>query len=250
MYAMIPFVEFPTRQFSINLALLTLNFSLNFNFLISILVALLAALGSDWLIQSHPHRDSRSLIRHGFIPALTAWVIGIPLGSLAIGLEWWAVLALSGLLLILVFISEYIVVDPHSAANMPASMGLTAVSFALFLTLAIAVHAAGIRLFLLLPTLVLSLFLLVLRSINLRSPYGQWNYFWTVGISFFIGQLVIGLHYLSIKPITFGLIIVAISYPLTIFAANLEEGLNGRKLWSEPMILFLIFSVLAMSINA
>jgi len=249
LYSMIPFVEFPTQQININLAIVVLNFSLNFSTIISFLVAILAALGSDWLIQSHPHRDSRSLIRHGFIPALTAWVIGVPLSSLSIGPEWWAVLALGGVLLVLVFIAEYIVVDPHSSVNIPASMGLTAVSFALYLTLAITVHAAGLRLFLLVPALVISLFLLVLRSINLRSPSGRWNYYWTIGISLFIGQVVIGLHYLPVKPLFFGLIIVAISYPLTIFASNLEEGLIGRKLWGEPIFLFVVFSTFALFIN-
>ena len=118
-----------------------------------------------------------------------------------------------------------------------------------YLTLAITVHAAGLRLFLLVPALVISLFLLVLRSINLRSPSGRWNYYWTIGISLFIGQVVIGLHYLPVKPLFFGLIIVAISYPLTIFASNLEEGLIGRKLWGEPIFLFVVFSTFALFIN-
>jgi len=249
LYSMIPFVDFPSQQINFNLAIVVLNFSLNFSTVISLLVAILAALGSDWLIQSHPHRESRSLIRHGFIPALTAWVIGVPLSSLSIGPEWWAVLALGGLLLVLVFVAEFIVVDPHSSLNIPASMGLTAVSFALYLTLAITVHAAALRLFLLVPALVFSLFLLILRSINLRSASGRWNYFWSIGISIFIGQFVIGLHYLPVKPLFFGLIIVAISYPLTIFASNLEEGLIDRKLWGEPIFLFMVFSLFAFIFN-
>jgi len=241
LYATVPFVNIPSQQININFISIVFSYRLEFASIISILVAVLAASGSDWLVQSHPNRDSHSLLRHGYIPALTAWVIGVPLSSLSIGPEWWVVLALGGLLLILVFISEYIVVDPHSAVHVPASMGLTAVSFALYLTLAITVRAAGLRLFLLAPALVISLFLLVLRSINLRAPFGRWNYYWATGISIFIGQLVVGLHYLPINSIVFGLILVAIAYSLTLFAENLEEGMVGNKLWVEP---FLIFSIL------
>jgi hypothetical protein len=245
LYAMIPFVDFPSLPIRINLFSIVFNYDLDFTSMISILVAGLAASGSDWILQSHPTRVSRPLLRHGFIPALTAWVIGVPLNSVSVGAEWWAVLALGGLLLILVFIAEYIVVNPHSAAHVPASMGLTAVSFALYLTLAITVRAAGMRLFLLLPTLVISLFLLILRSINLRLPLGRWNYYWSAGIAIFVGQLVLGLHYLPLNPLAFGLIIVAIAYSLTLFAENLEEGMLGRNLWVEPLFIFLIVTFMA-----
>ena len=249
LYATIPFVNLPSQQININIFSIVFAYRLDFTSIISILVAVLAASGSDWLVQSHPHRDSRSLIRHGFIPALTAWVIGVPLSSLSIGPEWWVVLALGGLLLILVFISEYIVVDPHSVVHVPASMGLTAVSFALYLTLAITVRAAGLRLFLLAPALVISLFLLVLRSINLRAPFGSWNYYWATGISIFIGQLVVGLHYLPVNPIVFGLVLVAIAYSLTLFAENLEEGMIGNKLWIEPLLIFSILIFISLVIK-
>ncbi len=247
-YAIIPFVTIPAEQIAINLPPFVFALDVNFGSLISLLVAILAALGSDWLIQSHPSREKRSLLQHGFIPSLTAWVIGVPLNSLEGGPEWWIVLTLGAALLVLILLSEYIVVDKNSVAHLPASMGLTIVSFSLFLMLAIAVRASSLRLFLMLPVLVGSLALLVFRALYLRNQGGKRNIFWMAAISLFAGQIVIGMHYLPLKPLTFGLIIVAISLGLTTFAINFEEGQQGRMLWFEPFLLLFVLLSLAVII--
>ncbi|OJX46115.1 MAG: hypothetical protein BGO78_04320 [Chloroflexi bacterium 44-23] len=245
-YATIPFVQLPAEKISINLPLVVFALDINFGVVISLFVAFLAALGTDWLIQSHPIKHNQSLLQHGFIPALTAWVIGVPLNSLESGPEWWIVLTLGAGLLVLVLISEYIVVDKNSSAHLPASMGLTIVSFALYLMLAIAVKASSFRLFLMAPALVFTLSLLILRALFLRTQGGIKNIYWTAAIAIFVGQIVIGLHYLPLKPLTFGLIIVAIALGLTIFAINFEEGQQGRLLWFEPVLL--MFSLLTLAI--
>ncbi len=247
-YAMIPFVQIPAEQIAINLPSVVFALDVDFGSLISLFVAILAALGSDWLIQLHPLKEKRSFLQHGFIPALTAWVIGVPLNSLESGPEWWIVLTFGAALLVLVLISEYIVVDKNSVAHLPASMGLTIVSFSLYLMLAIAIRASSLRLFLMLPVLVGALALLVLRALYLRNQGGKRNIFWTAAISFFVGQIVIGMHYLPLKPLTFGLIIVAISLGLNTFAINYEEGLQGRMLWFEPFLLLIVLLALAVII--
>ena len=248
-YAIIPFVKLPAQNIQLQLPGLFLQFNLQFGTLISFLVAALAAFGSDWLIQSHPRKETHIFFRHGFIPALTAWAIGVPLNTLGIGPAWWVVLALGGVLMVLVLVSEYIVVDPNSAAYVPASLGLTAVSFALYLILAIAIRAAGVRLFFMLPALIPTLGLLVLRSLYLSSN-GKWHWFWSVGIAVFVGQIAIGMHYLPIQSITFGLILVGLAYPLTNFVSALEDGRQSIGLWLEPLVLFLIFLLLALIIKA
>lgn len=247
-YSMIPFVTLPAEELVIALPGFVFSLRIDFGTVISFLVALLAAFGSAWLIQLHPAKHKQLVLQHGFIPALTAWVIGVPLNSLERGPEWWVVLTLGAALLVLVLISEYIVVDKTSMAHLPASMGLTAVSFALYLMLAIAIRAAGLRLYLMLPALVITLALLIFRTLDLRNQGGTRNIFWMASISIFISQIVVGFHYLPIKPLTFGLILVALSYGLTSFSANYEEGQQGRLLWVEPLSLMAVLLSMAIII--
>jgi hypothetical protein len=67
-----------------------------------------------------------------------------------------------------VFIAEFIVVDYSDTRHAPATMGLTAVGFALYLIVAIAVRAAHLRLYLALPALVIPMGLVMLRTLHLR----------------------------------------------------------------------------------
>ncbi len=110
-YALTPFVRIPETNLVLRLPFAVFVYQLSFNTIVSVLTALLAAVGADWLLRSHPHREGANLWLHVLLPALTAWAIGVPLSSLAIGPQWWAVFAMGGVLLVLVFIAEYIVVD-------------------------------------------------------------------------------------------------------------------------------------------
>lgn len=247
-YALVPFVEIPTQTLAIRFPWVVFNVEFNFVTIVSILVAILAAFGSDWLIQTHPGKNERSIWQHGLVPALTAWVIGVPLSFLETGIEWWAVVGLGGLLLVFVLVAEYLVVDPNSPAHLPASLGLTVISFALFLVLAIALQSSGVRLFLILPALTITLFFLVARSIYLRT-FGNWHWYWAAGIAFFVGQIVLGLHYLPVKPLSFGLTIVSIAYPLTLLVIAYLEKKRGISLFAEPATLFIFLGFMAIFTN-
>jgi hypothetical protein len=247
-YALVPFVQIPTQTLAIRFPWVVFDFTLDFGSIVSILVAILAAFGSDWLIQSHPKKGEHSVIQHGLIPALTAWVIGVPLSFLEVGIEWWVVVALGGLLLVFVLVAEYLVVDPNSPSHLPASLGLTVISFALFLVLAIALHSSGVRLFIIFPTLTVTLFFLIARSIYLRTS-GDWNWFWSAAIAFFVGQIVLGLHYLPLRPLSFGLSIVGIAYPLTLFVISYRENKRGPSLFLEPTIMFIFLGLMAIFTN-
>ncbi len=247
-YGLVPFIQIPSQGVLIRLPWVVFNFDLQYGTIVSLLVAILAILGSDWLIQSHPHKENQSLIQHGLVPGLTAWLIGVSLSFLEVGFEWWVVVGLGGILLALIFIAEYLVVDVHADAHLPASYGLTIISFALFLVLAIALQASGLRLFLLLPALVITVFLLISRTFYLRT-LGDWNFYWSLGIAFFVGQLTIGLHYLPIKPLTFGLLLVAIAYPITILVTGFNENKKDKTIFIEPAVLFIFLVLLAIFTN-
>jgi hypothetical protein len=244
-YAIARFVDLPAREITIPLPGLYLIFSLNFQSLVSVLVAALAAAGMEWLIRDHPGLGSQSTFQHWLLPCLTALVIGFPLNTLSSGPEWWIVFAMGGALLILVYIAEYIVVDAADIRHPHVTAGLTALSFALFLILAIAVRGAGMRLYLALPALVPAIWLLSLRTLYLRLG-GRWLFAWSTGIALVIGQLAAGLHYWPIGPIPYGLALLGPAYALTSYAASYEEGrlIPGRLI--EPAVMLVAIWSLAL----
>jgi hypothetical protein len=248
-YALLPFFQLPERRLVIEITGVLFVFRLSFNTLAAVLGAALAAAGTDWLLRGHPSLGKQSTYQHWLLPALTAWVIGIPLRSLEVGLAWWVVFAFGGLLLVLVLLAEYIAVDLYDVNHAPATIGLTAVSFALFLILVIALTAAGTRLYVLLPAVMLSIFLVALRTLYLRLN-GRWCLPWAVGIALVVGQVAAGLHYWPISPLRYGLLVLGLAYALTSVAGSLEEGRSGRGLWVEPVVMLTVLWGLALGTRA
>lgn len=248
-YALTTFVTIEPRSFSFNLLGVMLGFQINFRTIISVLVAALAASGSDWLMRGHPyfarHQAGRvQTLQHLFLPALTAWAIGIPLNNLRAGLEWWLVLAMGGILLVMVFVAEYSVVDVTDLRHPIAAVGLTALSFALFLLLAIAVRAAGFRLYMALPALIPAAALVSLRALYLRLG-GSWHLVWAALIAVIVAQAATGLHYWPLSPVRYGLLVVALTYALTSLAGAFQEGRPGRRWLVEPLVMLAIVAGLA-----
>ncbi len=266
-YAMLPFVQIPDRTLTLRIFGAAFLFKVNFSTVIAIISGGLAAAGISWLLRDHPYLERaaglpraaasagsaggilsgiwpyRSLFQHWMLPALTAWVIGVPLNSLAVGFQWWAVFGLGGLLLVLVLIAEYIAVDPYDTRHGPAAVGLTAVAYALFLILTIALVAAGTRLYILLPGLTGAIFLVTLRNLYLRL--GRWCFSWSAGIAIVIGQVATALHYWPLSPLSFGLVILGLAYALTSMAGSIEEERPGRSIWVEPVIMLIVLWGLA-----
>jgi hypothetical protein len=243
-YALIPFVRVPQNQFSFQLLGIRLDFELSYATLVSFLVAAMAAAGVDWMVRAHPHLGDQRTFVHWFTPALTAWALSVPLGTLELGLGWWAVFAFGSLLLVMVLIAEYIAVDTFDIRYALASIGLTAVTLALYLILAIAVRAAGLRLYVVLLTLVPTVGFLSLRTLHLRLG-GKWYIEWAIGISLAIAQVVVGLHYWPLTPLEYGLFVTGAAYGLTSLAGAIEERQIGRALWLEPVTMTAVFWVLA-----
>lgn len=247
-YALTPFVNLPERALSLQLPGMFIALRFTFPALISVIAAILAGTGSAWLFQNHPHYHDRRARIYWLLPALTAWAVGNTLGTLEVGPEWWAVFALGGALLVLVLLAEYIVLDDYDIRHAPASIGLTAVSFGLYLILAVAARAAGLRLYEILATLVPSMALLSLRTLFLRLN-GRWCIAWALGIALFVGQLAIGLHYFPTPPLRYALLLVGPAYALTSLAGGVEEGRPLRRLWVEPAIMLVAIGALAFLIQ-
>jgi hypothetical protein len=234
-YALTPFVNIPVSQLSFRVVGIIFEFQINYNTFVSILAAAISAVGAYWLVQTHSRSKSGSNIQHIILPALTAWVIGLPLRPIRFSPQWWVVFALGGALLILVYIAEYIVVDFANEWHAIAAGVLKVISFALYLLLAIALRAAQLRLYLLLPALVIPLALVALRTLYLQA--GKWMGAWAAGIAIITGQFAIGFQYLPLTPLSFGLLLLGPAYALTDIALSYQDRETWKGIWVGPLII-------------
>jgi hypothetical protein len=247
-YALARFVNLPAREIALQLPGIYLSASINIRTTVALLSASVTATGADWLLRGHPEISRSRTFEHWLLPALTAWVIGIPLFQLPLGLIWWLGFFIGGAILTSVLVAEYITVDPDDIRHSIAAAGLTALSFALYLTLAISLRLAGFRLYLILPAITFAAGLVSLRTLNLRL-YGQWAFTQAGVIAIISAQIVAALHYLPLSPISYGLLILGPTYALTSFLANLTEGEPIRQAIIEPGLVFALILVVAMWIR-
>ncbi|MFU8773068.1 MAG: hypothetical protein ACNA8H_11685 [Anaerolineales bacterium] len=247
-YGLSRFVVLPVRELSFQLPGLYLSVQVNENTMIGFLVASLTATGSDWLLQDHPAQKSKKTYQHLILPGLTAWVIAVTLLQLPFGLQWVIGFVISSTLLILVIVAEYIAVDPDDLRHPIATAFLVAISFTFYLVLAIALRSAEVRLFLMLPAMTFAGALVALRTLHLRLQ-GRWLFGLALVLAVIIAQITAALHYWPLKPITFGLVLLAPAYALTALAVNLAEGDPFRQAIIEPAVVTLVIWGLAVWIQ-
>lgn len=238
-YTLARFVHLPGRTFAVQFPGIYLEAVINARTLITLLAGVLTASGAAWLVSDHPALKTRGVFGHWLLPALTAWVVGFPLFDLPNGPLLWIGMFLGGGLLVLVLLAEYIVIDPDDLRQPVAAAGLIALSFALYLALAMVLRFAGLRLFLLLPALALGGFGVCLRALHLRLQ-GQWVPIQALAITLVFTQIGAALHYWPLSPISYGLALLGPAYAATSLVASLMEGENLRQVLVEPVIVLLI----------
>src|ERR1051325_4773170 len=238
-FALTRIIQAPEFKLEAQLPGFFLSIPLNLPTAMSILTAGLTATGMDCLLHSHPSLGGRSTYQWWLLPTLTTFVISVALSILPDGTPWWVGFAVPGALLFLVFIAEYIVVDPGAPYYAIAMAGLTAISYTLFLILAVALRYSGARLYVLAPALFLAAFLASLRILHLRLT-GRWEYAWSAGIAFICIQITSGLHYWPLSPIQFGLMLSGSLYALTNIAINFGEDQPAGRAVLGPVIIIVL----------
>lgn len=240
-----------TQHYSLTMDILGIQLSLPLNLTLAatLLSTGLTAAGMDWLLRGHPHFEGKNTVQHWLLPALTTFAIGVPLYSLQPSSAWWFSFALGGVLLLLVFLSEYIVLDPSDVRYPAASAGLTALSFALFLTLAAGLSYISARLVLVAFVIFLAATMVALRALHLRLSE-RWELAWAAGIGLACVQFAVALHYWPLGPVQFGLALVGLLYALTGLAINLGEGMSVRRAVVEALISPVLFWAAAAVLRA
>lgn len=248
-FALTQLASFPAPEISFLVIGVQISFSIDFNTIITILTAILAAAGMDWLIDSHPLKASYHThwyhVRHWIVPVLTTLVIGVALNTFAGEMIWWMIYAFGSLLLTAVFIAEFNVIAVEQDLNHPlATIGLTGLSFALYLLLAITVYTIDLRLVFRLPILGVGALMVVSRTLYLRT--GKWQLMWSVITSVIISQIVIAFQYLPLNATQFGVILVGAAYALTSFVTAIKESREKWALWAEPLAMLVIIGLVSL----
>jgi len=237
-YALTRIVQSPEFQLSVQLPGFYFAFPFTLGTVMTLLAAGLTATGMDWLLRSHPSLKGGPTVEHWMLPTLTTLVVGAPLSILPVSNAWWLAFLIGALLLVLVFVAEYVVVDASAPNYSMARAGLTALSYALFLILATALQYAGARLFLLIPALFASAALVALRILHLDGA-DRWDFPWAAGIGLICAQIGAGLHYWPIAPLQWGLAVTGPLYALTLLCASLTEGIPLRRARLGPGLVLL-----------
>ena len=134
-YAMAHLIETQPYFFQFSVFGLALSIPLNLTLAATLLSTGLTAAGTDWLLRGHPHLQGESTFQHWILPALTSFVLGVALYNLPFGPVWLVSFGMGGVLLMLVFLAEYIALDPSDVRHPAASAGLAALSYVMFLIL-------------------------------------------------------------------------------------------------------------------
>jgi len=234
-FALTRLIQTPEFTFELQLPGFYVAYPLSLSSLMVIMAAGLTATGMDWLLRSHPSLGKTRTIEHWLLPTLATFIIGIPLTILPPNNTWWLGFGVGGLLLVLVYLAEYIVVEPSAPNYAVASAGLTALSFSVFLILTTALRFSGARLFLVAPAVFVATGLVSLRTLHLRVSQ-KWEYSWALGIGLVCTQIGAGLHYWPVSPVQFGLILLGPLYALSTLTSNLLEGIPLRRAMIEPLI--------------
>lgn len=231
----------PAPEYTVSLQLpgFYLAIPLTLNLGMTLLAALLTASGMDWVLRPHPGLRGRSSIEHWLLPTLTALVVGATLTLVPDLAAWWVGMLISALLLLLVFLAEYIVVEPADSRYALARAGLTALSYALFLILAVFLRLAGARLFVLVPALFVGAGLIALRILYLDGV-NRWDFPWASGIGLVCAQLGAGLHYWPLSPLQMALVLTGALYALSTLAVNVADGVPTRRAALGPILILAV----------
>jgi hypothetical protein len=234
-YALSRLIQTPEFTFELQLPGFYVSYPLSLDTVMVVMATGLTATGMNWLLRSHPSLGKKSTAEHWLLPTLATFIIGIPLTILLPDNAWWGGFVIGGSLLVLVFLAEYIVVEPSAPNYAIATAGLTALSFAVYLILTTALRFSGARLFLLAPAIFVAAGLVSLRTLHLRVGQ-KWEFNWALGIALVCTQIGAGLHYWPVSPVQFGLALLGPLYALSSLTSNLLEGIPLRRAMIEPLI--------------
>jgi len=224
------------------------NFEFNLYAFFPLLIALIASTGSIWVLRSHPQftdvsRGTWKLLPNIILPALSIFILSFTLREMARSNVWWVVYVLGSLLFGLVLAAEYNVLDLRFEIHPAASLGLIGLSHALFLILSVVLRTGRMRLYVVIPLVVLAAIFIALRSMNLRTQ-GRWHLEYALVVSLLVGQLAVSLQYFFLNPLQYGVLLSSALYILISVSCGIIQHLKIRELLVEPALMVILSSAM------
>lgn len=248
-YILTRYIDDPPQEIMLQLPNFFFSISISIQMIIALLVAGMLASGMYWLIQDHPQLDRSRAWHHVWLPALTAWATStllelVPLQSIV----WWIVIILGGLVLVGVFVAEYIVVDITDAHYHTASIILTILAFCIYSAIILTWHNAAYRLFIIFPATFLAGGLLTMRILNLYLPESPVPIL-SASLAIISAHISASLHYIPISSLQYCLINVGVIYSCITLAINIHKQIQTLRIVSGPLAIAVIFFLSALLIK-
>lgn len=215
-----------------------------------VMIAFLALAGAFWIFSAHPGWETKTikfwqLLPNLIIPVLTILIIGIALYRMERNTYWWIVLIFGIVTFGLVLAAEYQVITPDEQTSPLAVIGLTALTYGLYLILCITLATSEVRVYIQLPFLLVAGFFVNSRMIFLRNQKA-----WKMGSSLITAilpaEMAVGLSYLFINPIQYGLILTGLHYALGSLSNELDANRQRKNRFSEPVAMVVVTAVLVL----
>ena len=243
-YVLGNFVRIPENAFELNALGIAVKLTINTRLVNALLTSGLAITATSWLISSKKTGSTPGSAQHWVLPALTAWVLSISLSALPAGVAWWLALILGTAFLSIVWVAEFVTVNPKDEYFRIAASGLTALSFALYLALAINLRALQTRLVFLIPALSLPVVLITFRYLVLKlqnqrilDPANRLtSILAAAAIGVITGQFASAMHFLPISALSFGLALIAPIYAINILLGNMVDDRPKKRTYLESML--------------
>ena len=236
-------VTLPSREFSFQFAGIYFAFNFNLKNIFALLNVAIVTTGSFTIFNQRAKRRRISLV-HAILPALTTWMISIPLFATTLNLLWWVELILFGALLFLIIYAEYLVADEvEEQYEQLLSRLLESVAFAIFFIISAILFAINMRLSFMLPPLFLLTFFISLRLFELRTS--QWLIFESLTMAFIIAQFAAVFNYFNFSAIPLGILLFGILYSLNNFILKTNQKKIQLPIVIESTIILVITVLLA-----
>lgn len=229
--SLVRMVTLPELSLSFSTFGLLIQFRLNTRLLFLFLAAALTTSGADWLVRTHPSfTPGMPTFQHWVIPMLTAYAGGAFVTSLPQGTIMWIGLAAIVLLLLSVFLTEFIVVSPKDERFGSASTALFALAYLLLALSFFVIRSSGIRILYSFPVVFIITTAVIWRLLQLRRPSRNLVAY-SAGIGLLLAETQAGLHYLPVSPLKEALILFILAYAASdLLHRHLENDLGRRKL--------------------
>ena len=230
----------PTETNSGELNIIGIRFELSYYNFIPLLLAFLAVVGAIWIFSTHPiwRNEKLSFLRllpHLMLPFISTMILAIVLSQSARSPIWWVVFVTGYTIVTLLLRAEYVLIENTGLDSLGYSILVISFSFGLFLFLTIALKNSNVRMIVQFLLLFFSSLFVSFRLLTLQEGTPD-KLMMALLASWIVTQLAVGLHYIFIPPIQYGLLLTGLLYSLSSGLSQFKSEKKWHQ-YPEPILM-------------